>query len=137
LAQQALREAERWLAGALVDGMTFSDFIYDTNESGILTYEIRVQEQVIKDAYGCLVSVLGYVARHAYVRSGERPDEMATEFTEDAVQDALDYAQALPTFDYARVQRVYDYIVMNCRIEARNEWGTPIDLQDLVKHADA
>jgi hypothetical protein len=136
-AKKALREAEIWLAAGLVDGLTFSGFIYDTNETGILTYEMQAQEQVIKDAYGCLVSVLGYVARHAYVRSGDKPDEMATEFVEDAIQDALDYAQALPTFDYVRVQRVYDYIVIHCRIETGSEWGTPIYLQDLMKRADA
>jgi hypothetical protein len=137
LADQALRAAERWLAGALVDGLTFSDFIYDSNETGIVTYEIQTQEQVIKAAYGCVVNVLGYVARHAYVRSGDTPDEMANEFTEDAVQDALDYAQALPTFDHARVQRVYDYIIMNYCIKAGNEWGTPIDLRELMKRANA
>ena len=137
LAQRGLHEAERWLAGAPVDGLTFSDCIYDTSDTGIAAAEIQAQEQAIKAAYGCLVSVLGYVARYAYLRSGDRSDEMATEFTEVAVQFALDYAQALPTYDHARVLRAYNHIVMNCRIEVGNDWGTPIDLQELKKCAGA
>jgi hypothetical protein len=137
LGQQAVREMERWLAGAPVNGITFSDLLYDSNEEGIMRYEVEAQERVIIDAYICLEDVIGYVARHAYERSGDISDELANEFTEEALEAALDYARRLPTFDPVRVQRVYDDVLTHCRSEAGNEWGPPINRQDLMRRADA
>jgi Immunity protein Imm6 len=106
LAQRALSEAGRWVAGAPVSAAQLTDFLMDEREQGLLLFSQRCDDPARRLAWMVLETAIAYAAWQAWRTQGELPAALVSEVDDDTLgllcQQAADAGVPQATIDALR-----------------------------------
>jgi hypothetical protein len=86
LAQQAVAEAERWLATGNVSAQALTDLLMDEREQGLLLCEQQCTDAARRRAWIALESAIAYVAWQAWHAEGRVPAALVSEVGDDTLE---------------------------------------------------
>lgn len=131
---RALDLAARRAAGEAVDPTEIvKAMLYE--DRGVMIHHQSAPEGPQAEAWGAVVSVLGYAAWHGYVHEGRHPNSLIEGYSSpDALDFSIDPFSGVPGLDWAALARATAY-VREKGSKAADGWGEPLGVEDLRRAA--